>query len=270
MCYDRTFLTIPILLCIVLTLILFSQAQAQTNRPQNEQTKQLKQAVETAGKSVKNYTRRGIVTAKNRLKINSQISATVSKLYAEEGAQFKKNDLLIEFDCSIERAALEEARLSHEVAKFDYDKKQREAEEIPVSSQSLELLKLKTELALTKLNHIRGRMKNCRLLAPFSGRVLKVLVREYETAAALAPVMEVIDDQPFYFRVFLPLIWLQKLSIGDNVKIDIMGKNYPAELSDLSQEVDPLDQSIKALLRFKSQDGLKLGMNGIAKFKALK
>ncbi len=230
----------------------------------------MQQIPATADKSVENYHRRGIVTAKNRLKINSQISAAVSKLHTEEGAQFKKNDLLIEFDCSIERAALEEARLSHEVAKFDYDKKQREAEEMPVSPQSLELLKLKTELALTKLNHIRERTKNCRLLAPFAGRVLKILVREYETSAALAPVMEVVDNQPFYFRVFLPWKWLKKLSIGDPVKVDIMGKNYPAELADLSQEVDPLDQSVKALLKFKSQDGLKLGMNGIAKFNVLK
>ena len=256
-------------LCVILTFILCSQAQAQDNLPQNEQAETMQQMPATAAKSVENYTRRGIVLAKNRLKINSQISATISKLHTEEGEQFNKNDLLVEFDCSIERAALEEARLSHEVAKFDYEAKQREAAEMPVSPQSLELLKLKTELALTKLNNIRGRIKNCRLLAPFSGRVLKILVREYETTAELAPVMEVIDNQPFYFRVFLPWVWLKKLSVGDTVKVDIMGKNYLAELSDLSQEVDPLDQSIKALLRFKSQDGLKLGMNGIAKFNVL-
>ena len=249
--------------------ILCSQAQAQKNRSQDKQAEPVQQTPATAAKSVESYTRRGIVLAKNRLKINSQISATVSKLHSEEGMQFKKNDLLIEFDCSIERAALEEARLSHKVTKFDYDTKQREAEEMPVSPQSLELLKLETELALTKLNHMRERIKNCQLLAPFSGRVLKILVGEYETATALAPVMEVIDDQPFYFRVFLPWIWLEKLSIGDTVKVDIMGKNYPAELSDLSQEVDPLDQSIKALLRFKSQDKLKLGMNGTAEFNVL-
>ena len=258
-----------IFLCVILTLTLCSQTQAQESLPQNEQAEQVQQMPATAAKSVENYTRRGIVMAKNRLKINSQISAAVSKLHTEEGAQFNKNDLLVEFDCSIERAALEEARLSHEVAKFDYDAKQREAEEMPVSPQSLELLKLETELALTKLNHIRERIKNCRLLAPFSGRVLKILVNEYETAAALSPVMEVIDNQPFYFRVFLPWIWLKKLSLGDTVKVDIMGQNYPTELSDLSQEVDPLDQSIKALLKFKSQDGLKLGMNGIAKFNVM-
>ena len=253
-------------LSVILTFILCSQPQAQKNRLQNEQAKPAQQMPAATGTSAENYTRRGIVMAKNRLKINSQISATVSKLHTEEGAQFKKNDLLIEFDCSIERTALEEARFSHEVAKFDYDKKQREARDTPVSPQTLELLKLKTELALTKLNHMRERTKNCRLLAPFSGRVLKILVREYETAAALAPVMEIIDNQPFYFRVFLPWVWLKKLSVGDTAEIDIMGENYPAELADLSQEVDPLDQSVKALLKFKSQDGLKLGMSGTAKF----
>ena len=251
------------LLCVILTFILCSQTLAQKQHLQNEQAQQTTTSTDT---NIKNYDRRGIVIAKNQLKINSKISATVSKLHTAEGAQFNKNDLLIEFDCSIERAALEEARLSHEVVKFDYNEKQRKAEEAPVSPQTLELLKLKTELALTKLNHIRERTKNCRLFAPFAGSVLKILVREHETATELAPVMEVIDDQPFYFRVFLPWMWLRKLSVGDPVKIDIMGKNYPAELADLSQEVDPLDQSVKALLKFKSQDGLRLGMNGTAKF----
>ena len=243
-----------------------ADASAAQQAPENADVNPAQQVPTNADASVENYNRRGIVIAKNRLKINSQMGATVSKLHIKEGAQFNKNDLLIEFDCSIERAALEEARLSHEIAKFDYNKKQREAEEMPVSPSTLELLKLETELALTKLNHLRERTEGCRLLAPFTGRVLKILVREYETAAKLAPVMEVIDDQPFYFRAFLPWTWLKNLSIGDTVKINIMGEDYPAELAELAQEVDPLDQSVKALLKFKSQDRLKLGMNGIAKF----
>ena len=246
------------------------QVQAQEYSTPNEKAQLAEKTPNTLGTSVENYSRRGIVTAKNRLRINSPIDATISKLHIEEGTQFKENDLLVEFDCSIRRAALEEARLSHEVTKFDYDKKRREAEETPVSPQTLELLKLKTELALTKLNHMRERTKNCRLLAPFAGRVLKILVNEHETATALAPVIEIVDNQPFHFRVFLPWTWLKDLSVGDPVEIDVMGKNYLAELADLSQEVDPLDQSIKALLKFKSQDGLKLGMNGIAKFNILR
>ena len=234
--------------------------------PANDGANPAQQVPTNADTSIENYNRRGIVIAKNRLKINSQVGATISKLHVAEGVQFNKNDLLIEFDCSIERAALEEARLSHEIAKFDYNKKQREAEEMPVSPSTLELLKLENELALTKLNHIRERTKGCRLLAPFTGRVLKILVSEYETAAKLEPVMEVIDDQPFYFRVFLPWRWLKNLSIGDTAKINIMGEDYPAELANLAQEVDPLDQSVKALLKFKSQDKLKLGMNGTAEF----
>ena len=214
-----------------------------------------------------NYQRRGVVIAENRVRISSQIDATISKLHIAEGAQFEENDLLIEFDCSIERAALEEARLSHEVAKFDYEAKKGEAEEISVSPQTLELLKLKTELALTKLNHLRERIQHCRLLAPFAGRVLKILVQEYETVNALAPVMEIVDNQPLHFRVFLPWAWLKWLSVGDIVEIEVIDKNYPAELVELSKEVDPLDQSIKAVLKFQSQDELIIGMNGIAKFK---
>ena len=244
----------------VLLLSLYFQAQAQESNDQQKQA-------ETAVSEKEDYTQRGIVVAKNQVRLNSRIDAAISKVHTEEGAQFKKNDLLIEFDCSIERAALEEARLSHQVAQFNFDEKKRETEEMPVAPQTLELLKLKTELALTKLNHLRERIKHCRLFSPFAGRVVKILLREHEVATALAPVMEVIDNQPLHFRVFLPWAWLKWLSVGDAVEIDVMDKNYSAELVELSEEVDPLDQSVRALLKFKSQDGLMIGMSGIARLK---
>ena len=245
----------------------YHQAQAQENYNPNQKTETVEQEQAITETIKESHSRRGIVVANNRLRLNSQIDATISKLHVKEGDQFKKNDLMVEFDCSIERAALEETRLSHEVAKFNFDAKQRDAEDMPVSPQTLDLLKLRTELALTKLNHLRERIKQCRLFAPIAGRVLKILIHEYETAVALSPIMEIIDDQPLYFRVFLPWAWLEWLSIGDTVEIEVIGKNYFAELAELSQEVDPLDQSIKTLFKFHSQDGLKLGMNGVVKFK---
>ena len=235
-----------------------NNAKKRTTKIEQKQTNETSREV---------YERRGIVIAKNRIRINSQIDATVSKLHVAEGEQFKKNDLLMEFDCSIERASLEEARLSHEVVKFEYTAKKREAEEMPIPSETLELLKLKTDLALTKLNHLRERIKYCRLFSPFAGRALKILVQEHETADALAPVMEIIDDQALYFRTFLPWSWLKWLSVGDTVEVEVMNKNYLAELAELSEEVDPLDQSIRAILKFQSQDVLMIGMNGVVKFK---
>ena len=216
--------------------------------------------------AVVSHQRRGIVIAKNQVTINSRIDAVVSKLHIEEGQQFEKNDLLIAFDCSIERAALEEARLSHQVAKHNYETAQREAEEISVAPQKLELLKLKTELALTKLNHLREHIKHCRLFAPFNGRVIKISIQEHETTDPRTPLLEIVDDQALHFRVFIPWAWLQQFAIGDSAEIEIMGRNYPAKLVALSEQADPLDQSVKAILKLQSQDGLIIGMNGVARF----
>ena len=182
-------------------------------------------------------------------------------MHTKEGAPFEKNDLLIEFDCASERAALEEARLAHEVAQFNY------AAKIAVAADTLGLLKLNAELALATLNRLRERIKNCRLLAPFGGRVLKILVQEYETVTTLNPVMEIVGNEPLHFRVFLPWAWLKWLALGNTAEVEVMGQNYPAELVELSQEIDPLDQSVRALLKFQSEGGLRIGMNGVAQFK---
>ena len=166
----------------------------------------------------------------------------------------------------VERAALEEARLSHEVAKYDYQAAQHKAEELPTVHQNLEIFKLKTELALTKLNHLRERIKSCRLFAPFSGRVIKILIGEYETTDRLTPILEITDDDALHFRVFVPLDWLPQLAIGAQAEIEIMGNSHPADLVELAEEADPLDQSIKAILKFQSQEQLIIGMKGVAKF----
>ena len=240
--------------------------QTTTGDTTNKPTQIIEQHPVAAETHAEDYQRRGIVIALKRIKINARSDAVISKLHIKAGELFKKDDLLIEFDCSVERAAIEEARLTHEVAKFNYELKKRDAAEGLLQPQELELLKLKTDLALTKLNHQRERIKNCRLLAPFSGRVIKIPVSVHETVATLTPIMEVVDNQPLHFRVFLPWKWLEWLTVGDLAEIEIMEKNYPAELVELSQEADPLDQSIKALLKLQSQDGLIIGMNGIAKF----
>ena len=224
--------------------------------------------IRKAPAAAETYQRRGVVVAAKQIRLTSRVDGVVSAIQVKAGQPFEKNDLLIEFDCSIERAALEEARLLHEMAKFDYNVKLRLVKDNATSTEEFELSQLKMEVALAKLNHLRERVATCKLFAPFAGWVLKVDVQQHQSVVHLQPVIEIIEKGPLYFRLFLPWAWQQWVSVGDRVAVVIAGQSFQAELSDFSPEVDAINQSVKALLRLPPEADLPIGASGIARFKA--
>lgn len=212
------------------------------------------------------YQRRGVVVAGKQIRLASRMDGLVSAVHVKLGDQFAKNDLLIEFDCSVERAALEEARLLHEMAKFDYVVTLRKRKENAIGNEEFELSQLKMEVALAKLNHFREQIDSCRLLAPFGGRVLTLDVQPHQSVVTLQPVIEIVEQGPLYFRLFLPWAWQQWLSVGDLVDVAIIEQHYQAELIDFSSEVDTVHQSVTARLRFPSEANLPIGISGVASF----
>ena len=78
------------LLSIVLVFGFCHQAQAQKSNKANKKTEVIEQKQSDTETNKESHSRRGIVIANNKIRINSQIDATISKLHAEEGVQFEK------------------------------------------------------------------------------------------------------------------------------------------------------------------------------------
>ncbi len=215
------------------------------------------------------YQRDGIVAPTRRARLGARLDAAVSVLHAEQGRRFQRGDVLVEFDCSVERAALEEARIAHRLAKFNHNAKRREAENREVSKEQVELAGLQAEAALAALNHARALSKYCTIVAPFDALVIKVFVAEHEEVEALEPVVEVAEDAAPHLHLLLPWDWLAWLSPGHEFDVRVAGRDYRARLERLAPEADALNKSVAAVARILDADEkLLIGMSGVARFAA--
>lgn len=213
------------------------------------------------------WRRSGIVAAVRRVRLGARMDAAVSALHAREGERYRQGDMLVEFDCSVERAALEEARIAFQLAKLGHKTKKREYENREITEEQADMAALQSEAALAALNRMRERVKYCAITAPFDARVVKVFAAEHEEVAAHKPVVEIAEDTALQFHLLLPWAWLQWLSIGDEFDVRIAGRDYRARLKHLAPEADPVDKSLAAIARILDADNrLVIGMSGTARF----
>ena len=226
-------------------------------------------AMTTPQSAAQVYKRGGIIAPARRARLGARMSAAVAVLHAEQGRRYKRGDVLVEFDCSVERAMLEEARIAHRLAKFDYNAKRREAENREVAREQAELAGLRAEAALAALNRARASAKYCTITAPFDALAIKVFVAEHEQVEALKPVVEVAEDAALRLHLLLPWDWLSWLSLGHEFDVRVAGHDYRARLERLAPEADALDQSVAAVARILDADEkLLIGMSGVARFAA--
>lgn len=222
---------------------------------------------ETTQAAPLSWRRSGIVAAARRVRLGARMDAAVSALHAREGERYRQGDMLVEFDCSVERAALEEARIAFQLAKLGHKTKKREYENREITEEQAEMAALQSEAALAALNRMRERVKYCAITAPFDARVIKVFAAEHEEVAAYKPVVEIAEDTALQFHLLLPWAWLQWLSIGDEFDVRIAGRDYRARLKHLAPEADPVDKSLAAVARIlDADDRLVIGMSGAARF----
>ncbi len=213
------------------------------------------------------WRRSGIVAAARRVRLGARMDAAVSALHAREGERYRQGDMLVEFDCSVERASLEEARIAFQLAKLDHKTKKRDYENREITEEQAEMAALQSEAALAALNRMRERVKYCAITAPFDARVVKVFAAEHEEVAAHKPVVEIAEDTALQFHLLLPWAWLQWLSVGDEFDVRIAGRDYRARLKHLAPEADPVDKSLAAVARIlDADDRLVIGMSGTARF----
>lgn len=207
--------------------------------------------------------RQGIIVPVRRTRLTSRFDAVVKQMFVDVGDRFKRDDMLVEFDCSVERAALEEARLVHKLEKLKYDESRKQAED----KRGDELMALQTEVALARLNYLREKIKYCKITAPYDGRVIRLFSSPYEKVLALDPVLDVIGDEGLEFHFFLPWDWRDQIPIGHRFNVTVGKQNYKVSLSDVALEADIVDRSFKAIAKFVGdQDSIPLGVSATAHF----
>jgi multidrug resistance efflux pump len=127
--------------------------------------------------------------------------------------------------------------------------------------------------AKAQIDLSHAQLAQCTVSAPFTGRVSKLHVREYQGVNVGQPLMDIVSSGPLRVRLNAPSKWLSWLARGARfeVRVDETGKTYPAVVTAINSRVDAVSQTIEVEGKI-AEDFAELlaGMSGNARFAAPK
>ena len=215
------------------------------------------------------YSSRALITATEEAILSSEISAKITSIPFTSGEHFKKNDILIQFDCSLFEAQIEVVKSEYESAIITLKNNTELAEMRSIGLYEVELAqsavnKAEAELEIAKLNS-----KRCKIKAPYDGRVAEVYVNEYESIERQQPLIEIIGSGILEVQLLVSSKWLSWL-VKDypiQILVDETKKSYDATIEYIGANIDPVSQTIDITAKFlENHDSLLPGMSGTASF----
>jgi RND family efflux transporter MFP subunit len=201
--------------------------------------------------------------------LSSEISGKITRIAVGDSEYFERDQLLLEFACSVQKAHLKKANAELLQARKTLEANQRLQNFKSVSQLEVDVALADVEKARAELAIARARLDMCVIQAPFAGRVVELLVNPHETVTPGQELLSILDDSRLELELFVPSHWLSWLKQGEafEVRIDETGKTYPAVVTVLGAKVDPVSHSIRLTAEIEGRPAeLLAGMSGTARF----
>lgn len=246
-----------------LALLLFVTGYAFTSSAQTP-APELDRQTEVAG------TMRVLVTASEEATLSGQIDARILSAGPGDGEAFLKGAALIKFDCSLMNAALQEARAELTGASANLATKNKLDKLGSISGLDVELARSAVDKSAAAVSAARWRVRNCKISAPFDGRVVKRLANAHEVVSPGQELMTIVSTRDPEVRVIVPSRWAARISAGDvfGFSLEETGKSYQARVVSLGSKIDPASQSIEIRGKvLNPPPEIIIGMSGIAQLR---
>jgi RND family efflux transporter MFP subunit len=212
---------------------------------------------------------RGVVRPVQEAAIATDLFAPVRILPLKEGDKFAKGDTLLEFNCAGYHAQRKAAAAETQAQQIELENKKVLAKHNAVGKHEIAISAAQVTAAQAKVDELDSRIAQCRISAPFAGRVAELFVNEHEMPTAGNPVIKIINDNSYEIELIFPSDWLNWLNIGSefDFQVDETKSVHEARIIRFGAFVDPVSQTISAVGVFNQHPtGILAGMSGSATF----
>jgi membrane fusion protein, multidrug efflux system len=234
----------------------------------DEPSSQANIITETTNSATINTVRVLLVPDKETI-ISSTLAARIVTFNGTLGRSFKAGETLVVFDCEEARARVEMSRAELAGAIEQHEAKVKMQGLEQASDVEVALAASASNKAKAQLNLNQAQVSQCKINAPWSGRVAKTNVKNHMTVTPGQPLMELVNDGLLKLKLNLPSKLLTQIKNGTkfNISIDETGQSYPASISAINSRVDPVSQTVEVEAKLtKSYRELLAGMSGVASF----
>ena len=169
----------------------------------------------------------GSMTPKEFVEIKSEVPGVIEAVHFEEGQSVSTGDVLVELDKTKLVAQLEQVKADLDQNKIDFEVNSQLFKQKAVSEQEYNRSEalLKSSQALFELRS--RQLQDATLVAPFSGTVGE---RNFSIGQLISPqniVTHLVALDPIDLEFQLPEKFLNKVSIGQNVEVQV--RSWPEE-----------------------------------------
>jgi RND family efflux transporter MFP subunit len=205
------------------------------------------------------------LSAVNYTTITAELSEKILKLPFRDGQKFKKNDVLVKFDCGVQQAQFDKAKAQLSIAERNALTNEKllklgAAGRIEYENSLSEFQKVKAEVS-----ELEVVLSRCITKAPFDGHVVEQRARVQQFVPSGQPILEIIDNSALELEFIVPSKWSSWLTENSqfNIHMDETDKDYPAKVTQVSAKIDPISQTIKIRAAIQGEFvELRPGMSG--------
>jgi membrane fusion protein (multidrug efflux system) len=223
-----------------------------------------------AAEGSSSFEARGVVKARQRAVIASEIAALVNRLPLRAGESFRQGDLLVGFDCRLFEAQKDKVDAELRAAKMRYENSRQLDEMSSIGALEVQMAAMDVEKAKAEFRMASLNVERCTINAPYDGRVVRLMVNEEESVHMQQELLEIVGASSLEAEIVVPGSWLQWLTPGWKLTmtIDETGEDIVATVAAVGAVVDPASQSMIVRARFNGKHRRPLipGMRGLAHF----
>lgn len=201
--------------------------------------------------------------------ISSTLAARIIHFNGALGQHFSAGSVLVGFDCEEALARVEMSRAEYAGAVDQHEAKVKMQGLEQASDIEVALAASASNKAKAQLNLNQAQVGQCKIYAPWSGRVAKAVAKNHMTVTPGQPLMELVKDGPLKLKLNVPSKLLNHVKSGTQftVSIDETSQSYAATVTAVNSRVDPVSQTVEIEAKLlKNYKELLAGMSGVANF----
>lgn len=197
--------------------------------------------------------------------ISARIDSTLLPYGVRIGEKFKANDELVALDDA--RFAIEVKRSTeqYDFAKATYEDKQELRKKNFTSDYELKKAQFDYLMSENSLADAKLNLSYCTIKAPFAGKIVEILTREYETVRPGQPLFRMIDDNQLLAVLNVPRDDKMLTVAGNPVSIRIAGSDLIATgtIYEVTPQADHRTGTVRIRVLIDNKEGaFTAGMTG--------
>lgn len=165
----------------------------------------------------------------------------IHQQFFEEGDAVKKGEVILEFDKRLEELEVKrrEAVMNQDKLVLESTRKLFQTTK-SVSKQGLDKAEAEYDVAAAEDAIAVQQLADRRLVAPFSGRIVKILLHPGAACAPYQPLVRLVDTSRCYFVGHIDGLAASRLQLDEPVKIQVAGgQSISGKICFISPVVDP-------------------------------